>query len=91
MFSMSIKTVCGADPKTASQKFITNNFREQCEHMFDNFHDAASGEPCLWHPDGTNCTLEETIDCLATGMPCQAWCRLRFASKSSTPPSSHPG
>lgn len=91
-FQLRVKTVFAADRKLAAQQFITNNFRSCCGHLFPSLEDVVGGGDCKFH--GASCNINSfhpMVHCLVSGLPCQAWTRLRYADKDAKPPDEHEG
>ena len=84
-----MKTVSASDLKKAAQRWISNNYVGKCTHLFPSFSDQLNSRNCIFHEGA--CAGRSRIDCLVTGMPCQAWTRLRFADKVDIPAHQHPG
>jgi hypothetical protein len=92
VFRMNINTIAASDRKPAARRFLLNNRAADIAHLFSSFEDQLHGIGCLKHgPAECDAHAAPATDCFVSGLPCQAWSRLRAADKTSTPPSSHYG
>jgi hypothetical protein len=90
VFALSLETLKACDRKVAAKRFCFNNHRDRFNHFFDTFEDQIESSNCVRH-DGLCQPSAKDVECFVSGLPCQAWSRMRFANKSKCPASSHPG
>jgi hypothetical protein len=85
---LKIRTIGACDLKTAARRFIANNYKTSCEHLYPSFHHMARHKGCTFHE---SCDHGDLTHCFYSGFPCQAWTRQRFGDKVFVSPSEHSG
>jgi hypothetical protein len=83
-------TLSASDCKPAARHWIRSNYCEAVPHLYEDFEDQIRRTGCVMHGALCDDPSPLSVDLLVTGMPCQAWSRLRSMS-DTTKPSDHPG